>query len=277
MAALLALTGGLMWGVGDFFGGLASRRIAVITVVVVSQAIGLAGLLIWVAATRDPFPGVVELLPAAGAGVAVFAGITAFYRGLAIGAMGIVAPITASGPVVPLAVDAAHGSTPTALQWLGIAFILLGVATLSWEGGASGRARIASGAGLAILAALGFGLYFVGIDAGADESASWAVVAARVTAVSLGTVVALASSRSLRAPRSMLPMLVAVGLIDTSANVLVAAATTYGAAGIVAVLSSLYPIVTMVLAWIVVGERLGAAKRAGGVVAVAGAAFVAAG
>jgi drug/metabolite transporter (DMT)-like permease len=277
MAALLALTGGLMWGVGDFFGGLASRRLAVITVVVVSQAIGLAGLLIWVAATRDPFPGVVELLPAAGAGVAVLAGITAFYRGLAIGAMGIVAPITAAGPVVPLAVDAAHGSTPTALQWLGIAFILLGVATLSWEGSASGRARIASGAGLAILAALGFGLYFVGIDAGADESASWAVVAARITAVSLGTLVALASSRSLRAPRSMLPMLVAVGLIDTSANVLVAAATTSGAAGIVAVLSSLYPIVTMVLAWIVVGERLGATKRAGGVVAVAGAAFVAAG
>jgi len=277
MAALLALTGGLMWGVGDFFGGLASRRIAVITVVVVSQAIGLAGLLIWVAATRDPFPGFVELLPAAGAGVAVLAGITAFYRGLAIGAMGIVAPITAAGPVVPLTVDAAHGSTPTALQWLGIAFILLGVATLSWEGRASGQARIASGAGLAILAALGFGLYFVGIDAGADESASWAVVAARITAVSLGAVVALASSRSLRAPRSMLPMLVAVGLIDTSANVLVAAATTYGAAGIVAVLSSLYPIVTMVLARIIVGERLGATKRAGGVVAVAGAAFVAAG
>jgi drug/metabolite transporter (DMT)-like permease len=277
MAALLALTGGLMWGVGDFFGGLASRRIAVITVVVVSQAIGLAGLLIWVAATRDPFPGAVELLPAAGAGVAVFAGITAFYRGLAIGAMGIVAPITAAGPVVPLAVDAAHGSTPTPLQWLGIGFILLGVATLSWEGRGSGQARIASGAGLAILAALGFGLYFVAIDAGADESASWAVVAALITAVSLGTLVALASARSLRAPRSMLPMLVAVGLIDTSANVLVAAATTYGAAGIVAVLSSLYPIVTMVLAWIIVGERLGATKRAGGVVAVAGAAFVAAG
>ena len=72
-------------------------------------------------------------------------------------------------------------------------------------------------------------------------------------------------------------MLVAVGLIDTAANVLVAAATTYGAAGIVAVLSSLYPIVTMALAWAVVGERLGATKRAGGVIAVAGAAFVAAG
>ena len=265
-----------MWGVGDFLGGLASRRLAAIVVVVVSQAIGLAGLLIWVVATRDPFPGATELLPAAGAGVAVLAGVTAFYRGLAIGAMGIVAPITAAGPVVPLAVDAAHGTTPTSLQWLGIACILLGVATLSWEG-AHGQTRLASGAGLAIFAALGFGLYFVGIDAGADESASWAVVAARLTAVSLGAVVALASSRSLRAPRNLLPMLVAVGLIDTAANVLVAAATTYGAAGIVAVLSSLYPIVTMVLAWVVVGERLGATKRAGGVIAVAGAAFVAAG
>jgi drug/metabolite transporter (DMT)-like permease len=277
MAALLALTGGLMWGVGDFFGGLASRRLAAIVVVVVSQAIGLAALLVWVAATGDSFPGVVELLPAAGAGVAVLAGVTAFYRALAIGAMGIVAPITAAGPVVPLAVDAAHGTIPTLLQWLGIAFILLGVATLSWEGRSHGETRIAAGAGLAIFAALGFGLYFVGIDAGADESAGWAVVAARLTAVSLGALVALASSRSLRAPRSLLPMLVAVGLIDTAANVLVAAATTYGAAGIVAVLSSLYPIVTMVLARLVVGERLGATKRAGGVVAVAGAAFVAAG
>src|ERR1700741_1256243 len=99
MAALLALTGGLMWGVGDFFGGLASRRLAAIVVVVVSQAIGLAALLVWVAATGESFPGVVELLPAAGAGVAVLAGVTAFYRALAIGAMGIVAPITAAGPV----------------------------------------------------------------------------------------------------------------------------------------------------------------------------------
>jgi drug/metabolite transporter (DMT)-like permease len=190
--------------------------------------------------------------------------------------MGIVAPITAAGPVVPLAVDAAHGSTPTALQWLGIGFILFGVATLSWEG-AHGQARLASGAGLAIFAALGFGLYFVGIDAGADESASWAVVAARVTAVSLGTLAALATSTSLRAPKNLLPTLAAVGIIDTFANVLVAAATTHGAAGITAVLSSLYPLVTIVLARLVVGERLSLPKRVGGLVALAGAAFVATG
>ena len=277
MAALLALCGGLMWGVGDFFGGVASRRLAVIAVVVVSQTIGLAGLLVWVAIVGDPFPGAGDVLASAAAGVAVLVGITAFYRGLAIGAMGIVAPITAAGPVVPLAVDAAHGITPAPMQWLGIVFIVLGVATLSWEGSRRGRARLATGAGLAILAALGFGLYFVGIDAGADESAAWAVVVARVTAVSVGAIAAVVTSTSLRPPRSLLPILVAVGLIDTYANLLVAAATRHGAVGIVAVLSSLYPLVTMVLARLVLGERLELSKRVGGVVALAGAAFVAAG
>jgi drug/metabolite transporter (DMT)-like permease len=277
LAALLALGGGLLWGVGDFLGGLASRRLAVLAVVVVSQAIGLACLLLVVLATNDAFPGVGALLPAVGAGACVLVGITAFYRGLAIGAMGIVAPISAAGPIVPLTVDAVHGSTPTALQWLGIAFILIGVATLSWERSSSGTSRLATGTGLAILAAIGFGFYFVGIAAGADESASWAVVAARVTAVALGTAIALLTSTSLRAPSNLLPMLAAVGIIDTLANVLVAAATTFGAVGITAVLSSLYPLVTIVLARLVVGERLSTAKRTGGVVALAGAAFVAAG
>jgi drug/metabolite transporter (DMT)-like permease len=277
VAALLALCGGLMWGVGDFLGGVASRRFAVIAVVVVSQTIGLAGLLVWVAIVRDPLPGASDVLASAAAGVAVLVGITAFYRGLAVGAMGIVAPITAAGPVVPLAVDAAHGITPAPVQWLGIAFIVLGVATLSWEGSTRRGARMATGAGLAILAALGFGLYFVGIDAGADESAAWAVVVARITAVSIGAAAAVLTSTSLRPRRSLLPILAAVGLIDTYANLLVAAATTYGAAGIVAVLSSLYPLVTTVLARLVLGERLEVSKRVGGVVAIGGAVLVAAG
>jgi drug/metabolite transporter (DMT)-like permease len=277
MAALLALAGALGWGVGDFLGGLAARRLRVLAVLAVSQAVGLVGVSIWAATSGDPFPGVGELLPAAGAGISAMVGLAALYRGFAIGAMGIVAPISAAGPVVPLALDAAHGSIPTALQWLGIAFILLGVATLSWERSPSGSARLATGTGLAVVAALGFGFYFVGIDAGADESASWAVIAARVTAVTLGTTAALVTATSLRPPRTLLPMLVAVGIIDTFGNVLIAAATTYGAVGIVAVLSSLYPLVTIVLARLVLGEHLSATKRVGAGVALAGAAFVAAG
>jgi drug/metabolite transporter (DMT)-like permease len=276
LAAVLALCGALCWGVGDFLGGLASRRLAVLTVLAVSQAIGLLGLLVWVLASRDAFPGVVELLPAAAAGIAGLVGLGALYRGLAIGAMGIVAPISAASPIVPLGVDAAHGDVPAALQWLGIALVLTGIAVLSREPGGMER-RFAAGAGLAVLAALGFGLFVVGLDAGADESATWAVVAARAASVSVAVVAALVLSTSLRPPRSVLPMLIGVGAFDTGANVFVATATTHGAAGIVAVLSALYPVVTVVLAWLVLGERLGPAKRAGGVVALAGAAFVAAG
>jgi drug/metabolite transporter (DMT)-like permease len=277
LAAVLALAGALCWGVGDFLGGLASRRLTVLTVLAVSQAIGLLGLLVWVLASGDAFPGVVELLPAAAAGIAGVVGLGALYRGLAIGAMGIVAPISAASPVVPLAVDAAKGDVPAALQWLGIALVLAGIAVLSREPSSGAEQFFAAGAGLAILAALGFGLFVVGLDAGADESPTWAVVAARAASVSVVVAAALVLSTPLRPPRSVLPLLIGVGVFDTAANVFVATATTHGAAGIVAVLSALYPLVTVVLAWLVLGERLSAGKRAGGGVALAGAALVAAG
>jgi drug/metabolite transporter (DMT)-like permease len=278
MAAVLALCGGAAWGIGDFFGGLASRRMAVLAVLAVSQAVGLAGVFVWVIVSGEAFPGVPELLPAAGAGIAALVGLGALYRGFAIGAMGIVAPISAASPLVPLAVDATKGDIPTLVQWLGIVLALVGIVTLSREAsGVTGGSRIAAGAGLAVVAALGFGLFVVGIDAGADESAPWAVVAARAAAVPLAVIAALVTSTSLRPPRALLPMLVAIGIFDTGANVLVATATTHGAAGVVAVLSALYPLTTILLARVVLGERLSAAKRLGGAVALGGAALVAAG
>ena len=277
MAALLALGGALSWGVGDFLGGLAARRVAVLTVLAASQAIGLVGVLLWVVLTKDPFPGVPELLPAALAGVAGVIGLGALYRGLAVGAMGIVAPISAASPLVPLAADAARGIVPETLQVVGVVLVLAGIVTLSREPG-SGSQRIAAGAGLAVVAALGFGLFVVGLDAGADESAPWAVVAARAASVALAVAAAVFVTRtSLRPPRDLLPTLVAIGIFDTGANVLVAFATTKGAAGIVAVLSALYPVVTVLLARVVLGERLSPSRRLGGGVALAGAALVAAG
>ena len=275
--ALLALGGALSWGAGDFIAGLVARRIAVLTVLALSQAIGLVGVALWVWLARDPFPGVIELLPAALAGLAGAIGLGALYRGLAVGAMGIVAPISAASPIVPLSVDAARGVVPGAVQWLGIGLVLAGIVTLSREPKGSGQ-RIAAGAGLAVVAALGFGLFFVGLDAGADESVPWAVVAARSASVALAVSAAVFVTRtSLRPPRALLPALVAIGLFDTGANVLVAYATTRGAAGVVAVLSALYPVVTVVLARLVLEEQLSISRRVGGVVALAGAALVAAG
>ena len=116
---------------GDFLGGLAARRMAVIAVLAISQAIGLAGVLLWVLLAQESFPGVPELLPAAGAGVAGLVGLGALYRGLAVGAMGIVAPISAASPVVGLTADAIHGNYPEAVQWAGIALVLGGIVTLS--------------------------------------------------------------------------------------------------------------------------------------------------
>ena len=278
MTSLLALGGALCWGAGDFLGGLAARRLAVLTVLAVSQAIGLAGVVLWVLLAHDPFPGVAELAPASLAGIAGLVGLGALYRGLAVGAMGIVAPISAASPLVPLAVDAAQGVVPAALQWLGVALVLAGIVTLSREPASAVGPRVAAGAGLALVAALSFGLFYVGLDAGSDESAPWAVVAARSSSVALAVAAALFVTRtSLRPPRSLVPALIAIGIFDTGANVLVAFATTRGAVGIVAVLSALYPVVTVVLAWLLLGERLSRSRRLGGAVAVAGAALVAAG
>ena len=276
MAAVLALAGALGWGFGDFLGGLAARRLAVLTVLAISQAVGLAGVLVWVFLSGDAFPGVAELAPAALGGIAALVGLGALYRGFAIGAMGIVAPISAAAPVVPLAVDLARGETPNMVQWLGVVLVVGGIVALSREPRHDGRRRVAAGAGLAVVAAVGFGLFFVGIDEGADEGFAWAVAAARIASVPVAVVAALLTATTLRPPRQMLPLLVGVGVFDTSANVLVAAATTYGAVGLVAVLSSLYPVVTIVLAWLLLGERLGPAQRIGGAVALAGATLVAA-
>jgi drug/metabolite transporter (DMT)-like permease len=277
LAAALALCGALSWGLGDFLGGIAARRLALLVVLAVSQAIGLAGVALWVLLAGDPFPGVGELLPAVGAGIAGLVGLAALYRGLAVGAMGIVAPISAASPVVPLVADAAQGSVPDPPQLLGVTLVLAGIAALSRERSAPGSSRFAAGAGLAIVAALGFGLFVVGIDAGADESAPWAVVAARSASVAIALVAMLATSTRLRVPRSSLPLLAGIGVFDTGANVLVALATTYGAAGIVAVLSALYPVVTVALARLVLGEELSFSRRLAGGVAIAGAALVATG
>jgi drug/metabolite transporter (DMT)-like permease len=277
MAALAALAGALLWGVGDFLGGIASRRVAVLAVLAISQAIGLSGVLLWVLLAGDPFPGAAELVPAVAAGAAGLVGLGALYRGFAVGAMGIVAPISAAGPVVPLAVDVAQGEVPSPLQWVGVVLVLAGIVTLSREPAAGGGRRVAEGAGLALLAAVGFGAFFVGIDAGADESVPWAVGAARSASVLLALVAVAATRTSLRAPAPLWPTLVAVGAFDTGANVSVAFGTTEGAAGIVAVLSALYPVVTVVLARLLLREELSAARRVGGVVALAGATLVAAG
>jgi drug/metabolite transporter (DMT)-like permease len=276
-AVVLALLAAASWGTGDFLGGLSSRRTHVVTVLALSQLAGLLAVLVWLGVSDDPVPGPVAILAAVGAGLAGAVGLAALYRGLAVGAMGIVAPISAAAPIVPLSVDVARGESPSPLQWLGIGLVVAGIAVLSREPAAGTRRGLAAGAGLALVAAASFGLFFVGIDAAADASVPWAVVVARATSTVLAFAAALALSVRPVAPAALLPAIVGVGVFDTAANVSIAAATTHGSTGIVAVLSSLYPAVTIVLARVALGERIPAPRRVGGVVALAGAALVAGG
>jgi drug/metabolite transporter (DMT)-like permease len=277
LAALFALAGALLWGVGDFLGGISSRRVAVLTVLALSQAVGLAGVAVWIMLAGDPVPGAADLLPAAGAGIAGLVGLGALYRGLSIGAMGIVAPISAAGPVVPLVLDAAQGVVPGPLQFLGVVLVLAGIAALSVERTTGDTRRIAEGAGLAVVAALGFGVFFVGIDSAADASVAWTVGTARAFATVAALAAVAATSASLVPPRAVVPAIVAVGVFDTGANLCVAFATTEGAVGIVAILSALYPVVTVVLARVFLDERLTVTRRVAAVAALAGAALIAAG
>jgi drug/metabolite transporter (DMT)-like permease len=276
-AADLALLGAVSWGTGDFFGGLASRRAHVLTVLAVSQAVGLVGIATWAVASGDAFPGLADVLPAAGAGAAGAIGLAALYRGLAIGAMGIVAPISATSPAVPLAVDLARGDAPGGLQWAGIAVALAGVVLLAREPGQARGPGLAAGVSLALVAALGFGLFVVGLDAASDGGATWAVVVARAASSALSLAALAVAAAPSRFPAQLLPTIVAVGVFDTTANVLVAFATTHGSAGIVAVLSALYPLTTIILARVVLSEELDRHRRVGGVLALAGAALVALG
>ena len=276
LAIALALGASLSWGLGDFLGGLTSRRMHVLTVLVVSQVFGLAAALTWVAVSADGFPGWSATALAAAAGACGCLGIATLYRGMAIGAMGIVAPISAVSAVIPFAVGIASGERPSALQIAGILLALVGVAVASREPREQGGGQ-AAGFGLALLAALGFGLYFVFADRAADESVPYAVATARGFSLLLALAAALIVGASLRPGRGSLPVLAAVGLCDVGANMLFSLATTRGYLSIVSVLAALYPVVTVALAAIVLHERVARTQRFGVVGALAGAAMITAG
>lgn len=273
LAVALALGASLSWGCGDFLGGLKSRSLHVLTVLAISQGIGLAAVLVWLVVSGDAFPGWDSLALATAGGAGGCLGIAALYRGMAIGAMGIVAPVSGVAAAVPFTVGLVSGERPSVVQICGILLALGGVGLASREPAHRGGGR-AAGIGLALIAAAGFGLYFVFIDRAADASVPYAVGTARATSLVLSVAAALVVGASLRPPRSQLSALAAVGLCDVGANVLFALATTRGFLSVISVLSSLYPIVTVALAVVVLHERIAATQRLGVAGALAGAALI---
>jgi drug/metabolite transporter (DMT)-like permease len=258
----LALGASLAWGASDFLAGLKTRRLALLWVLLVSQATGLVLVGIAALASGTPLPGGHSALLAAGAGVAELIGFAALYKALAVGPMSVVAPISAMAALLPIIVGLAGGDAPSPVQGLGMLLALAGAALASFEYGGDHR-RAATGVGLAVVAALGFGAFFVGTDLAADDGALWAVAINRAT---------------LRRPapitRDQIAPLAAVGALDISANVMFAVALTVGMAAAVSVLGSLYPIATVILARAVLREQLSFSQRGGVLAALAGIGLV---
>jgi drug/metabolite transporter (DMT)-like permease len=275
-AIALALAASISWGLGDFLGGLKSRSLHVLTVLALSQVVGFAAVLLWPVVSGEEPPGPAALSLAVVAGLGGCLGLGALYRGMAVGAMGIVAPISAVAAAIPFTVGVVSGERPSALQVAGILLALAGVALASREPAERGGG-VSAGVGLALLAAVGFGLYFVFLDRAAEESVPWAVTTARGTSSLVAIAVAFAVGVSLRPGLPHAPALVAIGLCDVAANVLFGLASTRGYLSVVAVLASLYPIVTVGLAALLLHERIARAQRFGVAGALAGAALITAG
>lgn len=275
-ALALAAISGVSWGVSDFIAGLAARRTRVLVVLWVSQAVGLLLSALVLVVTSPPRPPTDDLAFAALSSVAGIGGLAAFYRGLAVGAMSLVAPLSAAGAALPVAVGIARGEHPGVLQLVGVLAVLVGAALASLERDQRGSAaRLARGVPYALLAALGFGLFFVAMDGAADRSPSWALAANRVTGVTILTVAMVVARPSLPSGgvRTLAPLIL-IGFLDTAANLLYAIASRIGLLSLGAALASLYPVVVVLLARFFLAERLRRAQFVGVVATLAGVALV---
>ena len=276
IAVVLALGASVSWGVGDFLGGVSSRRLPTFVVMAVSQVAGLGAVVAIVAALGEAAPGTGGIAYAAAAGLGGIVGLAALYRGMAVGVIAIVAPISAASAVVPLAVGLARGERPGALQLAGVALVLVGVALTSYERGPSGP-RFAAGVGLAVVAALGFGLYYVFIAEAGEESALWAVLVARAVSSLVAVVVVFARRETSLLHVRDVPILALIGLFDVGANCLLVLALDRGLVSLVPVLASLYPVTTVLLARALLGERVAREQQAGIGLALGGVALISAG
>ena len=276
LALVLALGSSVVWGTADFAGGSLSRRLPVLGVTLVSQGAGFVALLVAVAVRGEV--GSRSFLIGLAAGVGGGLGLAAFYRALALGTMSVVSPIAACGALVPFVVSLATGERPSPIALAGAVAALAGAVLASLE---ERRAAAASPARaraivLAVVAAIALGLfvYFLGLGSRQGDPLS-TLVGARVGSLALLVGLAAVLQAPVSIPRSSIAAVAAVGLADVSANALFAVASTHGLLALVSVLGSLYPVVTVLLAHVLLGERLTRAQRAGVALALGGVAVIA--
>jgi drug/metabolite transporter (DMT)-like permease len=270
---LLALGASLAWGIADFVGPLLSRTLGTLRVLLWAQVGGALGIAI-VVAVRGEGPAGWGVVFAIAAAIGGTAGLYAYYRGMQLGTMSVVAPIAGASAIIPVVFGIATGDDPSAAQIAGIACAIVGVALASIEH-REGSRRLAAGVGLALLAALGFGFYFPWMHAAGKVDFWWASLIFRTTALFLIASAVAVRRPQLRLTRRQLAIVFAVGIGDTIGNALFAATSGQGLVSLTAVLASLYPIVTVILAGVVLHERVAPLQKAGIALTLTGVVLIA--
>ncbi|MGZ4338921.1 MAG: EamA family transporter [Gaiellaceae bacterium] len=275
LALLLALGSSVLWGCADFGGGSLTRRLPVFAVTVVSQAAGFLVLLVAVLARGDlgTRSFLLGLLGGVGGGI----GLASFYKALSLGTMSVVSPIAACSALVPFVLSLATGERPAQVAVIGAILALAGAVLASVEERRSDSPDRSRAMVLAVVTAFALGLfvYFLGLGSRQGDALS-TLVGVRVG--SLGVLLALTGARraTLRLPATSIAAVAAVGIADVSANALFAFASGHGLLALVSVLGSLYPVMTLLLAHVLLGERLTRAQQAGVAVALTGVVAIAA-
>lgn len=283
MAVFLGLVVALTYGTGDFFGGLAARRVPVLWVVFLSHALAAVLVVAIVGVDTGSDPTRADVVIGVIAGVVGMVSVALFYQGLALGRMGVVAPITAVvSAIVPVGWGLAFGERPSALALLGVALAVGSVALISSEAGDEHHEPISRGRRplvFACLAGLGFGAFFVLYSNTSDDSGMWPLLASRWTSATLLGLVFAFLPRVRRDPpsRRALPLIAGAGIFDAAANGFFLAASRAGLLSIVGAVSSLYPASTVLLARGFLHEHFHRAQVIGLSIAAAGVVLIALG
>lgn len=276
MAALLALASALSFGSGDFLGGRAARHVRTTTVLLWSYFLSGALLALASLATGGS-PTVGDLVIGSGAGLLGAAGIGLLYQALAVGQMSAIAPVTALlAAAIPVTVGFAQGEDPGIGALVGMALAVVAVVLVSAEGGGSLRPSDGRGVVLALAAGVCFGCFYVGVASTGDDSGLWPLLGARLASIVVVGGLAVGRVIAAPAPRGRPAWWTAgAGVLDGTGNVLYLLAVREGLISVGTVLSSLYPVATVVLAWAILRERFAPLQRVGMAVALPAIALLA--
>jgi len=257
----LSLGAAVVWGAGDFAGGIATKRANVFRVVTGAHACGLLFMLLLAWLTREPIPPPSSLWWGVIAGITGAFGIAALYEALAIGRMGIVAPVASViTAILPVLVGIRSEGMPDRIQLAGFALALVSIWLVARPDGEIDSHR---GLGLAVLAGVMFGLFLVAGKQAGHHGVFWPLVAARTASTLLMLTIVAFSPRDARPLRTALVPILLSGVLDSGANAMFIAATRHGRLDVAALLSSLYPASTVILARALLKERISATQNAG--------------